>query len=74
MRTMHFMVGLVAAVYTTFGGLKAVAWADLFQGLALLVGGLLIFVLGLNACGGWGQFAAANADKLHMILPADHPG
>jgi SSS family solute:Na+ symporter len=67
-------IGLVAAVYTTLGGLKAVAWADLFQGLALLLGGLLIFGLGLSACGGWAAFATANADRLHMILPADHPG
>ena len=69
-----WVIGIVAAVYTTFGGLKAVAWADLFQGLALLVGGLLIFGLGLHACGGWEKFATANADRLHMILPANHPG
>jgi SSS family solute:Na+ symporter len=65
-------IGLIAVFYTAWGGLKAVAWADLFQGLALLVGGLLLFVLGLHACGGWSQFASANADKLHMILPASH--
>jgi SSS family solute:Na+ symporter len=29
-----WIVGLIAAIYTTWGGLKAVAWADLFQGLA----------------------------------------
>jgi SSS family solute:Na+ symporter len=52
--------------------LKAVAWADLFLGLGLLIGGLIIFTLGLNACGGWSAFATANADKLHMVLPADH--
>jgi len=67
-------VGLIAAVYTTWGGLRAVAWADLFQGLALLAGGLIIFGLGLKACGGWPAFAAANQDKLHMVLPANHPG
>ncbi|MGE5293335.1 MAG: sodium:solute symporter family transporter, partial [Solirubrobacterales bacterium] len=67
-----WLIGLVAAVYTTWGGLKAVAWADLFQGGALLVGGLTIFFLGLRACGGWEQFSTTNADKLHMILPASH--
>jgi len=65
-------IGVVAAVYTTWGGLKAVAWADLLQGTALLAGGVLTFVLGLHAVGGWQAFAAANADKLHMVLPADH--
>ncbi len=96
-----WMIGIVATLYTAWGGLKAVAWADLFQGLALLAGGLLVFALGLaaingtspdpiqssspffypivylvnlirDACGGWGEFTAVNADKLHMILPADH--
>jgi SSS family solute:Na+ symporter len=67
-------LGAVAALYTVWGGLKAVAWADLFQGLALIAGGLLLFGLGLNAVGGWSAFAAANADRLHVILPADHPG
>ncbi len=67
------VIGLIAVIYTGWGGLKAVAWADLFQGLALLAGGLMVFFLGLGACGGWDAFAADNADKLHMILPAGHP-
>jgi SSS family solute:Na+ symporter len=67
------LIGFVAALYTTWGGLRAVAWADLFQGAALLGGGILIFVLGLHACGGWANFSAQNAGKLHMILPSNHP-
>ena len=69
-----WLIGLIAAAYTAWGGLKAVAWADLFQGGALLLGGIIIFFLGLHACGGWEQFSTANADKLHMILAADHEG
>lgn len=69
-----WLIGLIAAAYTVWGGLKAVAWADLFQGGALLVGGLVTFWLGLRACGGWEQFSTINADKLHMVLPADHEG
>lgn len=67
-----WVIGLIGAVYATFGGLKAIAWADLVQGLALLGGGLLVFALGLHAVGGWGAFTQFNADKLHMVLPADH--
>jgi SSS family solute:Na+ symporter len=63
-------IALIATIYTFWGGLKAVAWADLFQGTALLAGGLLTFFLGLKACGGWETFASVNAGKLHMILPA----
>jgi SSS family solute:Na+ symporter len=68
-----WLIGLIAAIYTVWGGLKACAWADLFQGGALLVGGLVIFGLGLKACGGWNDFSTTNADKLHMVLPPDHP-
>lgn len=67
-----WFLGLIAAAYTVWGGLKAVAWADLFQGLALLLGGLLTFVLGLHAIGGWEAFASANAERLHMVLPPEH--
>ncbi len=73
LKTGVWILAIVAAFYTTWGGLKAVAWADLFQGLALLAGGVLIFFLGLRAVDGWGAFAAENADKLHLFLPADHP-
>lgn len=66
-------IGLIAAIYTVFGGLAAIAWADLFQGLALLIGGVLTFLLGLHACGGWEAFAARNADRLHLFLPAGNP-
>lgn len=69
-----WIIGLLAAAYTAWGGLKAVAWADLFQGGGLLVGGLIIFALALKACGGWSEFSTVNADKLHMVLPADHEG
>ncbi len=64
-------IALIATLYTFWGGLKAVAWADLFQGLALLAGGVLTFFLGLHACGGWDVFAAQNADRLHILLPSN---
>lgn len=69
-----WLIGLIAMLYTVWGGLKAVAWADLFQGLALLAGGMIIFFSGLRACGGWGEFSTSNADKLHMVLSSDHQG
>jgi SSS family solute:Na+ symporter len=67
-----WLIGSIAAIYTVWGGLKAVAWADLIQGGALLLGGVVTFFLGMDACGGWEHFSAVNADRLHMILPADH--
>lgn len=68
-----WFIGAVAAVYTTWGGLQAVAWADLFQGSTLLIGGLLTLVLGFVAIGSVSGFFEHNADRLHMVLPASHP-
>lgn len=68
-----WLIGAIAALYTIWGGLKAVAWADLFQGSALIIGGAIVTVFGFIAIGGVPEFFRANADKLHMILPRDHP-
>ncbi len=63
----------IAIAYVLWGGLLAAVWADLFQGSALLIGGLLTLALGLAAVGGPASFLHANADRLHMILPRSHP-
>ncbi len=68
-----WIIGVLAVVYSAWGGLKAVAWADVFLGSALLLGGVITLWLGLNAVGGISLFMKTNADKLHMLLPADHP-
>ncbi|MGD8780976.1 MAG: solute:sodium symporter family transporter [Ignavibacteria bacterium] len=70
--TSVWVIGIIAALYTTWGGLKAVAWADLFQGSALVIGGAIVMFLGFQVIG-VSNFMETNADKLHMILPADHP-
>ncbi len=67
------MIAFVATLYTVWGGLKAAVWADLIQGSGLLIGGLVTAALGFYAVGGVPAFFAANGDRLHMILPADHP-
>ena len=68
-----WLIGLLAGAYTIYGGLKAVVWSDLIQGSALLLGGLFVAILALNAVGGLESFLSQNGDKLHTILPADHP-
>ncbi len=47
-----WFIGIVAAIYTIYGGLKAVVWSDLLQGGALLLGGAIVFWIGLHLCGG----------------------
>jgi SSS family solute:Na+ symporter len=67
-----WLIGLIGADCSTIGGLKAIAWADLVQGLALLAGGMLNFFLGFDAVGGWDKFAELNAAKLHLVMPANN--
>lgn len=64
-----WLVGAIAAIYTTYGGLKSVVWADLFLGLALLIGGATVSFYAFQAIGGIGPFWEQNADKMHMVLP-----
>jgi SSS family solute:Na+ symporter len=66
-------IGIVAGFYTYYGGLSAVVWSDLVQGIALLIGAGFIFYLSLDAIGGWGEFVARNGDRLHVVMPLDHP-
>jgi SSS family solute:Na+ symporter len=68
-----WMIGILAGLYTVYGGLKAVVWSDLLQAVALLLGGALMTWLGLREIGGVEAFLAGSADKLHVVLPADHP-
>lgn len=66
-------IGILAGLYTVYGGLKAVVWSDLIQGVALLLGGLLVMILGFKAVGGVGAFLELGEDKLHTVLPWNHP-
>lgn len=68
-----WLIGIIAAFYTTYGGLKAVVWADLIQGSGLIIGGAAVLILGFIAVGGVGSFFSENAARLHMFLPSDHP-
>jgi len=44
-------IGILGIIYNYFGGLRIIAWADTFNGIGLLVGGLLIPVFGLMYIG-----------------------
>ncbi|MDD3276309.1 MAG: sodium/solute symporter [Kiritimatiellales bacterium] len=46
-----WIIGIMAAIYVAVGGLKACAWADLIQGAALILGGLVILVFVMKALG-----------------------
>ena len=46
-----WIIGTLAAVYVFAGGLKACAWADLIQGAALVLGGVIVAYLAFVALG-----------------------
>ncbi|HQR19062.1 MAG TPA: hypothetical protein PK948_11850, partial [Gemmatimonadales bacterium] len=64
-----WIIGALSGIYVTYGGLRAVVWTELIQGIALLLGALLVFVLSLHAVGGWGRFTELSAGELHPVLP-----
>jgi SSS family solute:Na+ symporter len=57
-----WIIGTLAAVYVFAGGLKACAWADLIQGSALIVGGIVIAWFALHVL--------ANADPNELMETA----
>jgi SSS family solute:Na+ symporter len=46
-----WIIGMMAAVYIAAGGLNASAWADLIQGIALILGGAVIAYFALTKMG-----------------------
>jgi SSS family solute:Na+ symporter len=77
----HLLYGIIAiasisTLYATWGGLKAVAWADLFQCSALLIGGFCVTIACVIAVGktdgGMAAFIEQSSDKLHVALPKTH--
>jgi SSS family solute:Na+ symporter len=46
-----FVIGVIAMIYVTAGGLKACAWADLIQGSALILGGAIVMYFAFRKLG-----------------------
>ena len=49
---MVWLVGLIGSAYALFGGLRTVVVSDTFNGIGLLIGGLMITFFGLSYIGG----------------------
>jgi SSS family solute:Na+ symporter len=48
-------LGIVAGMWAIYGGLSSVAWTDLFTVVVMILGGLTVTVLGLDALAGEGD-------------------
>jgi SSS family solute:Na+ symporter len=75
----------VTGAYTIYGGLKSVVYTDIIQVSVLIIGGLVVTFIGLNAVGThssvhadsiFGGFRAildGAPDKFHMVQAWNHP-
>ena len=67
-------IAVFVGVYTTIGGLGAVVWTDVLQGILMLAGGLTVTGLALGEIGGWTSFRAQVPEgHLSVCQPVDHP-
>jgi SSS family solute:Na+ symporter len=68
-----WLLSVTAGAYAIYGGLSSVVWTDLIQGVLLIAGGLLVFVLGILAVPGGLTEIIGTGDRAHLLLPVDHP-
>lgn len=73
-------LAFIAAAYSLYGGLSAVAWTDIVQVALLVVGGLIATILALDhvtpdggVINGLSHLYNTAGDKFHMILSRDNP-
>ena len=59
---------IVILFYTSVGGLKAVAYSDLLQGLLMFGGLLMLPIVGIAAAGGWGEMVGALSETDPALL------
>ena len=67
------IIGVFSALYTYLGGLNAVVKTDVIQFAILLIGGLFILFVSIQALGGWSELFTKTSNRMHLHLPADHP-
>ncbi len=74
---MVWVIGIIGAIYAIFGGLKAVAISDSINGIALIIGGLLVPLFGLlvlgggDIAGGFDTFINSSPEKFDAIGSED---
>src|ERR1700724_3771402 len=75
-----FWIGTVAVIvltglYTTLGGMRAVAYNDSVQVTVLILGSFLLTAYGLNRLGGWSELRRlCGSDMFNLWKPLIPPG
>ncbi|WP_435928469.1 solute:sodium symporter family transporter [Dryocola sp. BD613] len=76
---MVVLLGLAGIAYAVVGGLRAIAVADVINGIGLVVGGLMVPVFGLMAMGGGNvlrgieQLTTVHSEKLNSVGGSHDP-
>jgi SSS family solute:Na+ symporter len=76
---MVILLGFAGLMYAVIGGLRAIAVADVVNGIGLVIGGLLVPVFGLMAMGGGSFFqgierlTTVHSEKLNSIGTSSDP-
>lgn len=60
--------GILATVYTTLGGLKAVIWTDVFQAVVMVAGMVVIVIQGVLHVGGFSRMWNLNEEGGRLIF------
>jgi len=69
------LVIALTGLYTTLGGMRAVAYNDAVQVVILIVGSALLTVYGLVQLGGWGELRRlCGSDMFNLWKPMVPPG
>ncbi|MDA0347363.1 MAG: sodium/solute symporter [Verrucomicrobia bacterium] len=64
------MMGIIATVYTAFGGIKAVIWTDVIQVIVLIGGALLALgIIASNLDGGFSTLVSVGKDAGKFEMP-----
>ncbi|MFQ3575464.1 MAG: sodium/solute symporter [Cytophagales bacterium] len=66
------VIGLIALMFTVYGGLYSVMRTNVVFGIALLAGGAATMIVGVVYLGGFDEFTQHSSGKLHSLLPADN--
>jgi len=74
------VIAFIAAAYSLYGGLSAVAWTDVVQVVLLIAGGLITSIIALNHVtpdgnifNGLSHIYGVAGEKFSMILSRDNP-
>ena len=76
---MVWLIGIIGSIYAIFGGLKAVAVSDTINGIALIIGGLLVPIFALiyigdgNFAEGFTSFLSSTPEKFNAIGSSTDP-